>query len=240
MEFDDKTQAELGNYVYILVDPRTNRPFYVGRGVGNRVFQHENAVESNDAASTEKEAKIREIISSGSKVNHVIVRHGLSDREAAIVEASLIDFAALAKVNLTNIARGFHSDVYGAMSVVEVARRYSSEKLSELENHCAIININRSYSRSSSPTRIYDAVKEAWPIAASKVKEIRFVLAEYKGCIVDVFEVEEWYELPTTQGRSRWGFHGKQAEQSIREKYLYKSIAKRRGAAFPVTYILPH
>ena len=31
---------KLGNYVYRLIDPRDFQTFYVGRGVGNRVFQH--------------------------------------------------------------------------------------------------------------------------------------------------------------------------------------------------------
>lgn len=27
---------QLGHYVYLYVDPRTDEPFYVGKGVGNR------------------------------------------------------------------------------------------------------------------------------------------------------------------------------------------------------------
>ena len=30
----------LGYYVYLYVDPRTNRPFYVGKGQGRRVLAH--------------------------------------------------------------------------------------------------------------------------------------------------------------------------------------------------------
>lgn len=28
--FDEKTQQALGHYVYMLIDPRNNKPFYVG------------------------------------------------------------------------------------------------------------------------------------------------------------------------------------------------------------------
>ena len=38
--FDTKTQKALGYYVYMLIDPRDDRPFYVGKGVGNRIFDH--------------------------------------------------------------------------------------------------------------------------------------------------------------------------------------------------------
>jgi hypothetical protein len=40
--FDEKTIAELKYYVYLLVNPETNTPFYVGKGEGNRVFDHLN------------------------------------------------------------------------------------------------------------------------------------------------------------------------------------------------------
>ena len=40
----DKFPAEvidkLRNYVYRLIDPRNGETFYVGRGVGNRLFSH--------------------------------------------------------------------------------------------------------------------------------------------------------------------------------------------------------
>ena len=38
--FDEKTIAELKYYVYLLVNPITKSPFYVGKGEGNRVFDH--------------------------------------------------------------------------------------------------------------------------------------------------------------------------------------------------------
>lgn len=41
-QFSAKTQEELKSYVYVLIDPRDNKIFYVGKGVGNRVFFHVN------------------------------------------------------------------------------------------------------------------------------------------------------------------------------------------------------
>lgn len=40
MAFKSSVIEALGYYVYCLVDPRDNRIFYVGKGRGNRVFEH--------------------------------------------------------------------------------------------------------------------------------------------------------------------------------------------------------
>ena len=46
--FDQLVIEKLDFYVYCLMDPRNNEPFYIGKGVGNRIFDHEKcAIKSN-------------------------------------------------------------------------------------------------------------------------------------------------------------------------------------------------
>ena len=86
--FDEKTSQILKYYVYLLVDPETEEPFYVGKGKENRVFAHIN----QDIKEDSDKLKYQEIQRIGSdKVKHIIVRHGLSESAAFAVEASLID-----------------------------------------------------------------------------------------------------------------------------------------------------
>ena len=47
--FSQRSIESLAYYVYALVDPRDNRIFYIGKGKGNRIFQHaKDALDDND------------------------------------------------------------------------------------------------------------------------------------------------------------------------------------------------
>ena len=62
-EFSPGTVENLRSYVYWLRDPRDNKVFYVGKGEGNRVFQHIKCLEkgAEPGEETDKEQRIREI-----------------------------------------------------------------------------------------------------------------------------------------------------------------------------------
>lgn len=46
--FDEKTKENLKYYVYLLIDPVSEEPFYVGKGKDNRVFAHINKELGNE------------------------------------------------------------------------------------------------------------------------------------------------------------------------------------------------
>ena len=54
--FSEKSLLSLGDYyVYGLVDPRTSQFFYIGKGTGNRIFEHE--MESIESPNIEEKQK---------------------------------------------------------------------------------------------------------------------------------------------------------------------------------------
>ena len=104
--FDEKTRQELKYYVYILLDPKDNKPFYVGKGIDNRVFNHLDCALTDIDTSNAKYDRIREVIQRGETVKHVIVRHRLTESEAFQIEATLIDTLTYCGLLLSNIAGG--------------------------------------------------------------------------------------------------------------------------------------
>ena len=89
--FDIKTIEHLKYYVYLLIDPKTDEPFYVGKGIGNRVFNHVKCALENEETSNSKYEEIRRIKDEGNDVKHLIVRHGLTEKNAFEIESALID-----------------------------------------------------------------------------------------------------------------------------------------------------
>src|SRR5215831_15934818 len=74
-------------YVYALKDPRTSpaKPFYLGKGVGNRAWDHELKPDN-----TAKGRRISEIQKSGHEVLVTILCDELNEIQALKMEAELI------------------------------------------------------------------------------------------------------------------------------------------------------
>ena len=258
--FDEKTIIEIGAYVYALFDPTEARPFYIGKGRGNRVFQHVEGAIKEDKKSN-KYDKIREIKSrdSNNRVSHCVVRHGMSDKVAFEVESALIDLANMTGANLTNEVTGHNAIENGIMQVDDIIWKYNAQPLNNLAHRLVIINISGSYKKirdnvvqanlqNTGKDLIYESVKKAWRIGPNR-ENIEYVLAEYKGIIVEVYEiievknndgkVERWYQCPEFKP-VRWGFHGRIAKDEVRDNYVNKSIAhhKKPGTANPIRYSL--
>jgi hypothetical protein len=95
-------------YVYVLIDPRDDQIFYVGKGTGDRPSSHDREAAARLTAepdkSKRKTERIRDITATGLTPLIDIVRHGIeTEDEAFQIEAALIDCL---RPNITNIDAG--------------------------------------------------------------------------------------------------------------------------------------
>lgn len=99
MQFNAMVTTQLKEYVYALADPRKkgglpDRVIYIGKGNGNRCFNHARLEHSLGEGPLDEEehklGRIREIRHSGVDVEVMIVAHGMSDEAALALEAVLI------------------------------------------------------------------------------------------------------------------------------------------------------
>lgn len=241
MSFDEKTQASLKYYVYVLSNPDTKKPFYVGKGKGNRVFNHV-ACALDTVTESDKYDTIRAIVRQDKSVRHCIIRHGLDEKTAIHIESAIIDLLTFLDYEITNQVRGHHSIEKGLATTDEIIRQVNAKPLKTKADDAVIININKSYKRGSWSDGIYQATKQAWVIGKNRPGTIKVALAEYKGLIVEVFSIDEWYPVngidKNGKPKLRWGFNGKVAPKQTREQYINKSVAhiKVRGASNPLRF----
>jgi hypothetical protein len=94
-------------YVYALVDPRDGLPFYVGKGCGQRMHQHECETRLGREKNRRKAARIWEIWAAGLEGGKQELHRCGSSRQALRTEAAEIKRLG---DSLTNITRGLTQD----------------------------------------------------------------------------------------------------------------------------------
>lgn len=257
--FSEKAlQALNGYYVYALIDPRTDKVFYIGKGIGNRVFSHE--IESGKSPDSEK-VKLK-IISSiekcGLNVKRAIINWGLTENEAFAAEASLINLLNFTS-ELSNIVAGHH--VHESLTVEDFELRYGAELLKEddIKHNILVIKINRLFRWDMSQKELYDATRGYWSASIGKVRNIEYVFAVYNQIIVGVYKPNEWhfaYEMIDIPRPKEFpdGFNDKlknrvyfisQDYETLDDNqifFLHKSISDlkvNKSSQNPITYLMP-
>ena len=226
---------KIDNYVYRLVDPRDFQTFYVGRGNGNRVFDHAKdelkQFEEGKDEATEKIQQIRDIRLSGKEVICIIHRYGLTLDQAREVESALID----CYYGLTNLIGGYGSD-RGVITAGDLQLSLERPIYEEPDNIEYII-IKTSNSAIQSNGNLYEATRRAWYAKLERAKNVRYVLSVINGIVREVYEVDEWCQSPVAT--SRIEFTGKPACDEIANLFKNKMIPKcyrEKGIASPFLY----
>ncbi len=225
--FPSEVQEKLKYYVYRLIDPRNGETFYIGKGSGNRVFQHvraELSFDEDESPITAKIARIREIIQDGFQVIHIVQRHGLTSEQATLVEATLIDVFP----GLTNLKDGVGTGDFGAMPAEAILRKYQAACL-VLRHRTIFFTITSGFEGSW-----YEACRGVWRVSFARAMRAELVMPVYQGLVRDVFQPIEWIEATpenfqklSRRMEGRFGFVGRQAESELLSEYVNKRLPDR-------------
>ena len=243
IRFSDTVIEKLQFYVYRLIDPRNGETFYVGRGRGNRVFDHvrgvikQNELDASEDDESLKIKRINAIRNTQLEVLHVIHWHNMDMITAKVVEAALIE----AYPGLTNIQSGEGSSDYGCMHAIEIIQKYEAKVADFSNKKLLVISVNRS----SSEKEMYEAVRFCWRLNMARVMKADYILAAVRGVIQGVYISNEW--LPATKenfpGRAdypgRIAFNGVEAPVEIGRELIGYRIPDdfSFGVGNPIRYV---
>jgi hypothetical protein len=221
----------LGYYVYQLIDPITQEVFYIGKGKGDRILSHIYAAEGTNKphVTSEKMDRINEIVSKGLIPTHQIIRHGLTEREALLIESVLINYIGLDK--LSNLVHGHETAKRGLMKLQEIINIHEAPE-AVFTHNCILIKINKRYYPNISAEELYHATKESWILGEKRISA-NYALAIYKGIVKEVYEINDWYNVG-----KRKGFNGNIAKKEIRDCYINHSVEHlmTHGNQNPIMY----
>ncbi len=234
--FNQQTIESLAYYVYALIDPRDNRIFYIGKGKGNRIFQHaKDALDCNDQSL--KLDIIRSILREGKQVGLYILRHNLTEDTAYVVESVLIDLLTYRKFNktniLANIVAGHHQWDEGIKDVDEIDSIYNCMKIEvKQRDTLLLVSLNKSFDQAKADgvyrrIDIYEATRKYWKIGKNAPQEIKYVLGVYKGVVRSVIGITSWEWTDVAEDGTKFKsdrciFEGKLLNDST---YLNKDVS---------------
>ena len=220
-------------YVYRLIDPRTGHTFYVGKGRGDRVFQHAKAaikLKKHEDEISEKIAQINAIKNDGLEVIHIIHRSGMAQNEALEVEAALIDVYA----GLTNIQSGINPE-RGMMAAETWRSLQEIETYVEPDVDYVLIKV-KSNVLAGNNNNLYETTRKAWRADLNNAKKYNYVFAAVDGIVKNVYTELMWRD---SSEADRIEFIGKECSEDWIKDIIGKKIPehyRKKGAANPFMY----
>ncbi len=244
--FAPGVSAKLRAYVYLLVDTRTGRPFYAGRGRGDRCFRHLRAARAaTGSAPDEQEGfpvldKIRAVESQGRAVRVDILRHGMSAAEASLVEAAANDALGLPVDSKLGSQRG---------SVTEVNSLLAKRAKFKRGHQVVLLRVG-----GTGTDPAYELVRHSWRIGRRWIdlespRSPQWAVIVVGDLVAGVYKLEAWE--PTRRGAhspkpaggtpsaiDRYSFVGT-PDPELETRYAGKNVAPYLGASGqnPVTYV---
>jgi hypothetical protein len=245
--FSAAVWAKLGCYVYLLVDPRTGRPFYVGQGRKDRCFRHVKAArepvgQSGGDRHDPVLERIREVESGDRAVRIDILRHGLSRDEALLVEAATHEALGLSGAPTLESQR---------RTALEVNALLTKRAKVKRAHQLVLLRVGGTGTDAS-----YEAVRHEWRIGrrwtdVDYPRSPRWAAIVAGDLVVGVYRIERWEPAPGgrpgagppsgaggSRPLDRFSFVGS-PDPELEKRYVGKSVEPYLGTGprNPVTYV---
>ncbi len=234
-KFNPAVCESLNYYVYSLADPRAqhsiDRHFYIGKGCGNRVFDHLQGTAPENSEMAPKLAMIEEIRrQTGSDPEICIIAHGLAEKEALRLEAKLIGIFD----HLTNLAGGHYGKDFW-LAHNDILNRYDNPiKREDLPTPVMLVSLNGGKALPPYPNIAVDepVLKKRtigdWTISEKNAERTRYVFGVYQQLVRCVYKVVGFpiERLPPSKDskvwRTRWldAIRDKELEDAVRNRMV--------------------
>lgn len=168
------------------------------------------------------------------------VRHGMSEAEAALVEAARADLPG--RPPPTNVTAGLDGRPNGRGDSRGVLSMLTAEPV-EVKERALLITINQLYRTGMTGEELYEATRGIWVLGPDR-ERAQIALAIYQGVVREVYRIRSWHPAGALPYRTRdasgfaatgrWEFDGEVAAD-IRDRYVGRSVGK--GGQNPVRYV---
>lgn len=120
----------------------------------------------------------------------------------------------------------------------------------DIHHDLVVIKINRTYHEGMSAEELYDYTRGIWKRKIESVSVAEYALSVAFGKVVEVYKIDHWMPALETvfkkrkvdpkRAAERIAFVGSVAENSVRKRYIGKSVANlyKYGEANPVKLFL--
>ncbi len=185
-------------YVYELIDPRNNKPFYVGKGKKKRMYSHVQAVKRGDTpngSNRKLKNKIQKILSLGLNIKYKKIF--LTENEDGAYQREKKIIMEIGLSNLCNITEGGNdgsgNGFYGKHHSEETKRKMR-------KNHKGMLNKNHS-------------------------EETKKKMSESQKGITHSEETKK--KISKSKTGISWGCHSEETKKKMREQKVGKSLSEK-------------
>lgn len=246
--FNSMTSAKLQAYVYALADPRAKgslkeRIFYVGKGNGNRCFNHAAIARGRqEQPLNEHEHKlstIQAIHNSGQEVEVFIVSHGMTDDEAFALESAFIPL-----IGETNAVRG-HGDPLMWLKKNQIDQLYDKpierSDVELLRGNVLFVSLNQQDTdalvKAGAEAQLASATLGDWNLGEPRSSLVDCIVGVKHGLIISIFKIEKtrngvamFERIPpkkkNAHGRSRFvGTRVQELEEKLASRSVFEADA---------------